>query len=289
MGLGLSSLSAAKAPARKKILMFTKSSGFEHDMIKRSGGKLSPAEQIVTDLGEKRGIEVTATKDGSVFSQPTLSQYDAFFFYTTGDLTLAGADKNPPMTPQGKQEFLDLIHQGKGFIGTHSASDTFEPASAHTDPRPAATLDPYIQMLGAEFVGHGQQQKARARVADGRFPGMQPLGQGIEWTEEWYALRAFRPDLHVLLVLETEGMKGNFYQRPPYPNTWARMYGRGRVFYTALGHREDVWSNPAYRSLLTGAMAWAVRDVNAHVPPDLQRVTPHANEIPAAAFVHPEK
>jgi type 1 glutamine amidotransferase len=89
--------------------------------------------------------------------------------------------------------------------------------------------------------------------------------------------------------METEGMQGNFYQRPAYPNTWARMYGQGRVFYTALGHREDVWSNPAYQALITGAIAWAVRDVNAHVPPDFQRVTPHANDIPAAAFAHPEK
>jgi type 1 glutamine amidotransferase len=144
-------------------------------------------------------------------------------------------------------------------------------------------------MIGAEFVGHGRQQKARARVADPRFPGMQALGQGMEWTEEWYALRAFPPDLHVLMVMETQGMQGNFYQRPPYPNTWARMYGRGRVFYTALGHREDVWSNTDYQALITGAMAWAVRDVNAHVPPDLERVTPHANDIPAAAFAHPEK
>ena len=289
MGLGLSSLSAAKTPARKRILMFTKSSGFEHDMVKLSGGNLSPAEQIVTDMGQKRGIEVTATKDGGVFSQPALSQYDAFFFYTTGDLTTEGQDKTPPMTPEGKQAFLNLIRQGKGFIGTHSATDTFEPASAHTDPQAPASLDPYVEMIGAEFVGHGQQQKARSRVADPRFPGMQGLGQGIEWIEEWYALRAFPADLHVLLVMETESMQGNFYQRPPYPNTWARMYGQGRVFYTALGHREDVWSNPAFQALLTGAMAWAVRDVNAHVPPDLERVTPHANDIPAGAFAHQEK
>ncbi|HLK33362.1 MAG TPA: ThuA domain-containing protein, partial [Terriglobales bacterium] len=91
-------------------------------------------------------------------------------------------------------------------------------------------------------------------------PGMQAMGEGIELTEEWYALRAFPPDLHVLLIID-----GNFYQRPPYPNTWARLYGRGRVFYTALGHREDVWQSSVYQSLLTGAMAWTVRDVNAHV------------------------
>ncbi|HLK32713.1 MAG TPA: hypothetical protein VKT29_06460, partial [Terriglobales bacterium] len=88
MGLGLSSLSAAKATSNhKRILMFTKCSGFEHPMVKRSGGKLSPAEQIVTDLAQKRGYEVNATKDGSVFSQPDIAQYDAYVFYTTGDLT----------------------------------------------------------------------------------------------------------------------------------------------------------------------------------------------------------
>ena len=290
MGLGLSSLSAARpTPTRKKILMFTKSAGFEHDMIKRRGSKLSIAEQVITDLAQKRGIAVTATKDGSAFSQPNLSQYDAFFFYTTGDLTTPGEDKNPPMTREGKQSFLNLIRQGKGFIGAHSATDTFEPASAHTDPHPPAQLDPYIAMIGAEFLSHGQQQKARVRVADSRFPGMQSLGQGIELTEEWYALRAFPPDLHVLLVMETEGMQGNFYQRPPYPNTWARMYGSGRVFYTALGHREDVWTNPLYQDLLAGALAWVVRDVNAHIPPDLDRVTPHANDIPPEAFVRDNK
>jgi hypothetical protein len=171
MGVGLSSLSAAKAPARKRILMFTKSSGFEHDMVKRSGGKLSPAEQIVTDLGHKRGIEVTATKDGSFFSQPTLSQYDAFFFYTTGDLTTAGQDKNPPLTLEGKQALLSLIREGRGFIGTHSATDTFEPASAHTDPKAPASLDPYVEMIGAEFVGKGPRPRCRPPLSRHAGPG----------------------------------------------------------------------------------------------------------------------
>ena len=272
-------------PARKKVLMFTKSSGFEHSVIKRADGHLSLAEQIVTDLGKQHGFEITATKDGRIFSSPGLAQYDAFLFYTTGDLTTVGTDGNPPMTPAGKQAFLDLIYGGRGFVGTHSATDTFDTAGNRFDPRPQEQLDPYLKMIGAEFLMHDQQQRARIAVADDRFPGFAELGRGIEILEEWYPFRDFQPDLHVLTVLETQGMQGPHYQRPPFPNTWARMQGRGRVFYTALGHREDVWNSAQFQSLLAGGISWATGTVHADVPPNIGQVTAHANEIPASAFV----
>lgn len=268
---------------RKRILMFTKSSGYEHSVIKRTNGKLSLAEQIVADLGKQHGFDVNATKDGRVFSSTALPQYDAFLFYTTGDLTTAGTDKNPPMTAEGKQRFLDLIHRGRGFIGTHSASDTFDTGGNRFDPQPQA-LDPYLKMLGAEFIMHDSQQKARLHVADTQFPGMSALNGGVEMIEEWYPFRDYRPDLHVLTILETKGMQGPHYQRPPFPNTWARMNGRGRVFYTALGHREDVWNSAMYQSLVLGGISWALGNVDADVRPNIARVTPQANDIPDAAF-----
>jgi len=285
-GIPFARAASAKPGKPKKILMFTKSSGYEHSMVHRADGKLAPAEQIVTDMGKEHGFEVTATKDGTVFSSPDLAQYDAFFFYTTGDLTTPGTDKNPPMTPEGKEAFLNLIHEGKGFIGTHSATDTFDTYGDRFDPKPQP-LDPYLQMIGAEFLAHDAQQKARITVADRKFPGMEPLGDGIEITEEWYPFRDFQPNLHVLTVLETPGMQGPHYQRPPYPNTWARMHGRGRVFYTALGHREDVWAADWYRSMLLGGVSWALRNVDADVTPNISRAAPHANDIPAGAFAHP--
>jgi type 1 glutamine amidotransferase len=267
--------------------MFTKSSGFEHDMIKRTDGKLGPAEQILTDLGKQHAFKVTATKDGRIFSSAELRQYDAFFFYTTGDLTTEGTDKNPPMTSEGKQRFLDLIHEGKGFIGTHSASDTFHSPGDRFDPQPQSPLDPYIEMLGGEFLAHDQQQSARLTVVDKKFPGMAALGDGIDLTEEWYPFRNYQPDLHVLTLLETQSMKGPHYQRPRYPNTWARMHGRGRVFYTALGHREDVWNSVAFQSLLLGGIAWSLKQIDAAVAPNIDDVAPHANIIPPGAFAHP--
>ena len=75
--------------------------------------------------------------------------------------------------------------------------------------------------------------------------------------DEWYALKNMPEDLHVILVQNTKGMQGGMYHRPNYPMTWARSFGKGRVFYTSMGHREDVWENPKYQGLLIGALAWA--------------------------------
>jgi uncharacterized protein len=98
--------------------------------------------------------------------------------------------------------------------------------------------------------------------------------------DEWYSLTDFSKDLHVLLVQETEGMIGVPYKRPPYPATWARKDGAGRVFYTSMGHREDTWTNPKFQQILLGALAWATGNVEADVTPNIESVTPDAWKLP---------
>jgi type 1 glutamine amidotransferase len=279
------SLGWTPARQKKRILMLTKASAFEHSVIKRQGEKLGHAERILTELGDKHGFEVTCTKDGSVFTADRIRMFDAFFFYTSGDLTRPGNDGNPAMSPGGKAAFLQAIREGKGFIGSHCATDTF-----HTQPDPpdrsnryfkhGEKADPYVRMIGAEFIKHGPQQVGRMTAADHGFPGMKAAGDGFELMEEWYSLKDFSPDLHVLLVQETKGMKGADYQRAPYPATWARMHGRGRVFYTSMGHREDVWTNPLFQSILLGGISWALRNVDADVSPNLESAAPGHHEIP---------
>jgi hypothetical protein len=267
------------ATPRRRLLFFTKSSGFEHSSIKRkSPDKLSHAEQIVTDLGTQHNFDVTCTKDGGIFMPSSLAAFDAFMFYTTGDLTEPGTDKNPPMSAEGKAAFLDLIKQGKGFVGTHSAADTFHSPGnkGHGHARfiqDGDNVDPYVAMLGAEFIVHGAQQKAQMTVADKDFPGMSAAGDGFEMLEEWYTLKDHAKDLHVLLIQEP-GLKGNMYDRPAYPATWAHLHGQGRVFYTSMGHREDVWLNPIFQSILLGGLSWAFGNVKADITPNIEKVTP---------------
>lgn len=70
------------------------------------------------------------------------------------------------------------------------------------------------------------------------------------------------------------------YDRPPYPATWARKHGEGRVFYTSMGHREDVWTNPIFESVLIGGIHWALKEVDAEVPGNIKEVTPEASVMP---------
>lgn len=281
----LPAVAAPAAGAPKKILFFSKSSAFEHSVISYKKGQPSLVEKALAQLGPKHNWEFTFSKDGSLFTPEYLAQFDAYFFYTTGDLCTPGTDKQPPMTPAGKQAFLDAIKGGKGFIGSHSAADTF-----HTDNEAkkgperyvnhGEKADPYVRMLGGEFIKHGAQQTAKIRAVDPKFPGFAKIGDGFEKMEEWYSLKDFSNDLHVILVQETETMKGIEYQRGAFPETWARMHGKGRVFYTSMGHRDEFWSDETFLEMLRGGLAWAVREVDADVTPNIAQVTPKANENP---------
>ncbi|HXZ79014.1 MAG TPA: ThuA domain-containing protein [Terriglobales bacterium] len=278
----------AKQPRKKRVLLFTKSSGYEHSVVKPDAKGTSLVERTFTDLATKGEFELTASKDGSIFTPERISSFDGFVFFTSGDLTQAGTDKNPPMTAEGKQVFLDAVRNGKGFIGIHSAADTF-----HTQPDPpdlseryenhGIHADAYIQMLGGEFLGHGEQQKAKLIVPDKDFPGMKDFPDKWELTEEWYSMKEFPPDLHVLLVQDTAGMKGSFYERRPYPSTWAKQYSRGKVFYTSLGHREETWADPLFLAMLGGAFQWVLGDPRVFftdITPNLKDVAPGYADFP---------
>lgn len=263
---------AADSP-RKRVLMFTRSAGFQHSVITRKGEEQGHAEKILVELGRQHNIEVVPTKDGRVFDTD-LNQFDGFVFYTTGDLTKPTGDKNPPMSVEGKKRFIDAVAGGKGLVGSHCASDTFHSEGKQWENQEQP--DAYIQLLGGEFISHGRQQKATQRVVDTSFPGASKLGGDFTVEEEWYSLKNFAPDLHVVLVMETEGMDGGDYQRPPFPCTWARKQNDGRVFYTSMGHREDVWTNPKFHDVLLGGLFWSLGLADADVTPNIKEVTPDA-------------
>ena len=266
-------LAGPQGGPNKKVLFFTKSSGFQHSVITRRGDEPSHAERIFVEIGKEHGYDITASKDGSLFQPDRIGEWDAFAFYTTGDLTQPGTDGQPPMSPEGKQALLDAIHeQGKGFVGMHCATDTF-----HGTPSEASE---FVKMVGGEFVGHGAQQEAAIDVVDEDFPGVAPFGSRFSLLDEWYAFRHLADDLHVIMIQLTEGMEGRDYQRPNYPMTWSKVYGKGPVFYTSMGHREDVWTNPKYQGLLIAGLDFATGRVTGDVTPNVQSVTPGYRQLP---------
>src|SRR5205085_4258375 len=94
LGLALGQWSSAFADESKarKVLFFSKSSNFEHSVIKRKDGQPSYVEKLLAELGPKRAMEFTFSKDGSLFTPEYLAKFDAYMFYTTGDLLAAGKD-----------------------------------------------------------------------------------------------------------------------------------------------------------------------------------------------------
>jgi hypothetical protein len=287
-GAGLALSNRIAAASEKSVLVFTKSSGFEHTVVKRVDGKPSLMDDTVTELGNKHGFKVGVTKDGRIFDSKEFHSYAAAVFFTTGDLTTLGTDGKPPMSPKGKQALLDAVKGGMGFVGVHAAADTF-----HTQPDPrdlsnryiahGDQQDPYLKMLGGEFIVHGREprlQDANLIVNDPKFPGLEGVISPVSFNEEWYSLKDFMPDLHVILTVDTQGMKGECYQRAPYPATWARMHGKGRVFYTAMGDRPENWKNEFFLNLLAGGIRWSIGDASAQVNVNLKEAAPGYAEIP---------
>ncbi|EDY82217.1 hypothetical protein VDG1235_1837 [Verrucomicrobiia bacterium DG1235] len=284
--------SAAFAADPIKVLYFTKSSGWEHSVVKWGpNGEPSYSEKVLTGLGEKEGFAFTYSKDGSLFSAEYLESFDVVFFYTSGSLHKVGTDGQPAITAAGKQALLDWVERGGGFMAVHAASDSYHTYESFDGNTPkdkrghryeyhGEASDPYIKMLGGEFINHGSQQEAAATVVDPEFPGMEGLGAEIRVMEEWYSLKEYASDNHVLMVMQTEGMEETPYERPDYPLSWARPFGEGRVYYNAMGHREDVWDSAYFQAMLAGGIRWTAGELEADVEPNLLEAAPGAMALP---------
>ncbi|HVV01729.1 MAG TPA: ThuA domain-containing protein [Verrucomicrobiae bacterium] len=263
----------ANAATPKKVLVVTVTEGFRHSSIET-------AEKILAELGRKSGAftvdyarvepkdpqyegadgkpdkqkidaaikQVLAEK----MSPEALKQYDGVIFAnTTGDLPLPD-----------KQAFLDWIKSGKAFMGMHSATDTFR---GHTP------LDPYTQMIGAEFKHHNAQAEVDCIVADPKHPACKALPPVWHVKDEIYLMNGFdKSKVHGLLYLDKHP---NDKTPGYYPISWCKRYGKGRVFYTSLGHREDMWdpntppsfkrenskeTSELYQQHILGGIKWAL-------------------------------
>ncbi|MBU6403033.1 MAG: DUF1080 domain-containing protein, partial [Verrucomicrobia bacterium] len=143
-----------------------------------------------------------------------------------------------------KQAFLDWIKAGKAFIGMHAASDTF-----HDYP-------PFAAMLGGEFMTHRAQVHVDCINLDRSHPATRALGPVYPVFDEIYLLKNFHRDqVHGLLTLDADP---NTLMPGDYPIAWCKLYGEGRVFYTSLGHREDVWTSASYQRHILGGIQWAL-------------------------------
>jgi type 1 glutamine amidotransferase len=224
-------------PRPDRVLYFTHSAGYRHDVIPMS-------REILKQLGEDSGeFDITATEDVSEFTTENLRRYAAVMFFTTGEL---------PMSAAQKAALLDFVRSGGGFLGVHSATDTFY------------KWPDYLKLIGGYFDEHPWHQSVTIDVVDPSNPLVAFLGPSLKITDEIYQIRDFDPQgSNVLLRLDPASvdLTASGVRRRSYgwPLAWTRSYGEGRVFYTALGHEEAVWRDARYRQLLRNAILWTTR------------------------------
>lgn len=223
----------------RKVLYLTHSAGFQH-------GVLPLSENVLREMGAvSRAFEVEVASDSRTIQRDNLRSYDAVVFYTSGEL---------PLSEDQKQALLDFVRSGKGFTGIHSATDTL-----YNWPE-------YGELIGGYFDGHPWHQEVVIETEDPVHAATRHLAPGFRLTDEIYQFRSFiREQVHGLLRLDNGSVNLNVpgvnRSDGDFALAWTRTYGSGRVFYTALGHREEVWQDKRFQRHLLNGIRWTLRDV----------------------------
>ena len=270
----------AQETTAKKILFYSRSQGFEHTPVKLDKNGDCVAGLALQRLGKELGYDVDCTKDGTIFDGD-LDQYAAFIFYTSGDLDKEGGDGQKPMSKKGFENLQKAIRTGTGFLGFHSATDTWRHNTGYKNDA-YYEMHEYIRLLGGEFISHGEQQEATIEIVDDTLPS---LKKRTNWRhfDEWYTNKNFAPDMHVLASLQTAGMKTNghngCYDRPAFPCIWTRNEKNGVVMYCALGHNDSFWSNGESDDLLIDLIKTVLGQIKVSETPNLTTSCPGANKL----------
>jgi len=234
-----SAFAAVPLEPRRRVLYLTHSAGFQH-------GVLPLSESVLREIGvAPRAFEITVASDSIAVDRENLRDYDAVVFYTSGEL---------PLSDGQKETLLDFVRSGKGFTGIHSATDTL-----YNWPE-------YGELIGAYFDGHPWHQEVAIKAEDPVHPATRHLAPGFRINDEIYQFRGFiREQVHGLLQLDNNSVNLNVpgvnRTDGDFALAWTRSFGSGRVFYTALGHREEVWQDKRFQQHLLNGIRWTMRDV----------------------------
>jgi type 1 glutamine amidotransferase len=222
--------SVGNAPRGSRVLVFSRTKGFRH-------GSIPTGVAAITELGTSHGFAVDATEDPSVFTDEGLRRYGAVVFMsTTGDV----------LDSLQQASFERFIQRGGGFVGVHSATDT-----EYDWPW-------YGQLVGAYFKTHPRVQEAKVNVVDRKFIATKCLPAVWTRTDEWYDFRAPpAKDVTILATIDESSYQGGG-MGAFHPMSWYHKVGNGRAFYTELGHTNESFQDPLYRSHLTGGIIWAL-------------------------------
>lgn len=260
----------------KRLLLVTDSGGFVHDSV-------GLAEEILKDIGPKNGIDVTCyryTRDPEAagfkkyaddfrartgltvekencgrVNKETLKKFDIVLFFTTGN----------PLTKEELADLQDWVKAGGAFAGTHCATDTLYNTT-------------YGELVGGYFVNHPWHQKIKVKVEDPKHAAAAGFETGSETTDEIYQFRDVpysRSKLHIIMSVDNTSIdtekKDVVRKDKDFAIAWCQEYGKGRTFYTSLGHRKEVWKDERFQKHLLGGLKWTVHLAEGSAEPSAKK------------------
>jgi uncharacterized protein len=224
-----------------RVLLFEKINGF------KDTPSVDGAHAAFQAMAQRNAWSLVVTDKGSAFTPAILSRFDTVIWNNiSGDV----------LTLSQRRAFKRWMEQGGGFIGVHgSAGDPVYFWDWYTDG-----------LLGARFAGHPmnpQFQDARVVVEDKAHPVV--TGLPAEWTmnDEWYSFKT-NPRASGARIIATldeasykpDGMMGQNLRMGDHPIVWSRCVGKGRMFYSAIGHRPERYGDAVYVRMLEQAVQW---------------------------------
>ena len=259
-----------QSPRKRRVLAVgdTSTRTYQHASI-------SHALATIERLGRDSGLyETTIRTDTQLLTKKPLpghrglADFDAIFFYSIGE---------PAMTPDQKADLLSFVRDdGKGFVSTHTANNDF------------FDWPEYTELIGGRFDDHPWELfDAPVIVEDPAFPAMKAFPPRFTINDEIYQMKDFSRDrVRVLARLDPSrldlGNKRVHRTDKDFAVAWAHSYGKGRVFYSTLGHRPEVWDRTDVQTMYREALKWAMGLTDADVTPRPLPPSPPAERAPPA-------
>lgn len=218
------------------VLVYTKNGkGYVHDNI-------PAAVASIREMGAQHGFNVEVSDDPAIFTEENLKKYNALIFTSTNNDVFD--------TEAQKVAFMRYTQAGGGFVGIHSVTGT------------ERKWDWFKRLVGGTFVRHAPMQKFKQLIVDKNHLSTSFLPEHWENEDECYYITTINPDIHVLLAHDlstvNDKAKPDIYGNS-FPSAWCHEFDGGRQWYTALGHRGAMYSDPLFRKHILGGIQWVVQ------------------------------
>jgi type 1 glutamine amidotransferase len=257
VALGADSEPKPAKALQPKVLVFSRTLGFRHSNIPLG-------VSVIRQLGEKNGFAVDATEESGVFTPVNLNGYRALVFLSvTGDV----------LDPEQENALKDYVMKGGGFVGVHGA--LFGPSACEEK------WEWYHDLCCVSFRNHSAVVSAIVDIEDPRHPSTLDLPLRWTRTDEWYNYDGTpRGRAHVLATVEESSYKGGTVG-DDHPIAWCKAMGKGLVWYTAMGHTEESFTEPLFLKHLLGGIQFAAGMKKGDCAPN---ITPRVSPAPAKAL-----